>query len=266
MDLDIDISLVSAFLAVSAGLGMQLILWVPSALSGVAWQIFPLVLSSSLVLLAVGAWRLVTHFRDRGLYEPSIHPTSSFDQNERLRKVSEHLKNVEGSLASFERFCLRDLGELKARLEKLERINVVPQPVDSNPEEPKKPTEETESRVQIPPGPPLEESSQGAQKTEKREPNSSAPSEKPELFSFEEWIKKAAQSKDEPLSSVSAELLEKPMKKQLAALKEKLGIKRGCVTYKDGSVYLVTSEEKKHVWRKLGRWRDLATSLTAPHT
>lgn len=86
---------------------------------------------------------------------------------------------------------------------------------------------------------------------------------KPEPFSLE--CKKAAQSKDEPLSSVTAattstELLEKPTKEQLAALKQKLGIDKGSLQFKDGSVYVVTSdrETKKHVWKWLGRWRDLA--------
>lgn len=58
--------------------------------------------------------------------------------------------------------------------------------------------------------------------------------------------------------------LEKPTKEQLAALKLLFGIEKGSLQFKDGSIYLVTSnkDSKKHEWRRLGRWEDLADSLT----
>lgn len=66
--------------------------------------------------------------------------------------------------------------------------------------------------------------------------------------------------------SEGPERLEKPTKEQLSALKQKLAIEKGSLQFKGGSVYLVISnkDSNKHVWKRLGRWKDLADSLTKP--
>lgn len=123
MDLDFDTSLVFASLALSAGAGLQLILWLPSPLAKMMLQALPVILPSSVALLALGFWRLIIYFKDRSLYEPIIrNSVGSFDQNVKLSEVSTHLEKLEGSLATFERVSLKDMAELRTRVEKLENV------------------------------------------------------------------------------------------------------------------------------------------------
>jgi len=119
--------------------------------------------------------------------------------------------------------------------------------------------------------------------------------EKPEPFSLEGWFKEIAESVREerarsvavlPSAStpavqetspeaetrlapevedyVSNRLLTsttRPTREQLETLKQKLGVQRGSLQFKDGSVYHVEAEGKKRVWKRLGRWSELATQF-----
>lgn len=277
MDFDFDVWSALALIAVSSGVFLQVVLWIPNPLIKITWPTQLFILPLSIALLAFGAWRLrekITGSFERSLYEPAIHPFDSFGQVDRIKKL-------EASLATFEHVCLQDLADLKTRVEKLENVpyGTALQESQSTEEETVQPSEVAES--------PAKEV---------------LVAEKPEPFSLKGWLREVAQTKPvrEPIEEeqpnspgdvvnesleegankiaepasldaaapLESPQLEKPTKEQLTALKQRLHIDKGSLQFKDGSVYLVTSnkETMKHEWKRLGRWRDLAVSLTAPRT
>lgn len=275
MDFDFDVWSALALMAVSSGVFLQVVSWIPNPLIKITWPTQLFVLPLSIALLAFGVWRLrekITGSFERSLYEPAIHPFDSFSQVDRIKKL-------ETSLAAFQHVCLQDLADLKTRVEKLENVPCgTALQSQSAEEETVQPSEVAES--------PAKEV---------------LVAEKPEPFSLKGWLREVAQTKsvrepveeeqpNSPGDAGSAILLapsskdsfttsldaaaplespqEKPTKEQLTALKQTLHIDKGSLQFKDGSVYIVTSnkENMKHEWKRLGRWRDLAVSLTAPRT
>lgn len=118
MDFDFDVWSALALMAVSSGVFLQVVSWIPNPLIKITWPTQLFVLPLSIALLAFGVWRLrekITGSFERSLYEPAIHPFDSFSQVDRIKKL-------ETSLAAFQHVCLQDLADLKTRVEKLENV------------------------------------------------------------------------------------------------------------------------------------------------
>jgi len=258
MDLDLDSSLVLAFLALMAGAGLEFVLWFPSSLATGLQPALPFILPLSFVLLAVGAWRLITYFKERGLYEFIMHNSmSALGQSDRPEEVSARLERVELSLGTFERVCLRDMVDLKSRVEMLEkeRTTVVSrETIETSPKEPSPQTVVAREELMI---------REVRRAFKEEQPHSPGVMVNESLRDDSQAVHKEAGSK---IAESSSPEFEKPTKEQLAFLKEILNIGKGNLQFKDGSIYNVIAEGKKRVWRKVGRWRDLVSSLTVPYT
>ena len=62
-------------------------------------------------------------------------------------------------------------------------------------------------------------------------------------------------------SSVSNDPIEPPTKQDLLNLKALLRLERGCLQYKNASIYWVTYEQGKYRWQRLGSLMNLSTML-----